>query len=211
MSKALGIRPLMTTGSFTDQRWKHWPLWNHALSVPTKQLGWSRAAFLHGLVAVSNGQQWEGIMFKNQEQETRQWEEEAEMWFEGWDIKVRPEDQNWIHWEDKFWEFVPKQGTETLVWLGVETGVMTEYGKLDWDLGLKSQIAEKQWLHLYLLALQHILGPSFPGHLNGSACWDTLQLPFSTHVQVSISAWSRGMTNHASRHGNWEALLGPTV
>lgn len=88
---------------------------------------------------------------------------------------------------------------------------MTEYGKLDWDLGLESQLAEKQWLHLYLLALQHILGPSFPGDLNCRACWDTLQLPSSTHVQVSIPAWSRGMTKHTSRHGNWEALLGPMV
>lgn len=88
---------------------------------------------------------------------------------------------------------------------------MTEYGKLDWDLQLESQLAEKQQLHLYLLALQHILGPSFPGHLNSQACWDTLQPSSSTHVQVSIPAWSWGMTKHISRHGNWEALLGPVV
>lgn len=88
---------------------------------------------------------------------------------------------------------------------------MTECGKLDWDLGLGSQLAEKERLHLYLLALQHILGPSFPGHLNCQACWDMLQLPFSTHVQVSIPVRSWGMTKPTSRHGNWEALLGPTV
>lgn len=146
---------------------------------------------------------------KNQEQETRQQgEEEAEMWFEGWDINVRPELDPLGGWVLRV---CPKAGNRNLCWLGVEMGVMTEYGKLDWDLGLKRQIDEKQWLHLYLLALQHILGPSFPGHLNGSACWDTLQLPSSTHVQVSISAQSWGMTNHTSRHGNWEALLGPMV
>lgn len=65
---------------------------------------------------------------------------------------------------------------------------MTEYGKLDRDLRLESQQAEKQQLHLYLLALQHILGTSFPGLLNSWACWDMLQLPSNTHVQVSIPA-----------------------
>lgn len=88
---------------------------------------------------------------------------------------------------------------------------MTAYGKLDLELGLESQLAEKQLLHLYLLALQHISGPLFPGPLNCQACWDTLQLPSSIHIQVSIPAWSLGMTKYTSRHGNWEALLGPMV
>lgn len=50
---------------------------------PHRAAGLKESSFLHGLVAVSNGYEWEGIIFKNQGQETRQREKEAEMWFEG--------------------------------------------------------------------------------------------------------------------------------
>lgn len=50
---------------------------------PHKAAGGGKGAFLHGSVAVGSGWEWEGIMLKSQEQETRQQEEEAEMSFEG--------------------------------------------------------------------------------------------------------------------------------
>jgi len=126
-------------------------------------------------------------------------------------VKVRSEGQNKIQWEEKFCEMIPKQGAETYACWVWRREAMTKSGKLDWDLGLESQLAEKQRLHPYLLALQHIFGPSFPGHLNYHTCWDTLQLPSSTLMWVSNPAWSWGITKHALRHGNWEAVLGPTV
>lgn len=45
-------------------------------------------------------------------------------------IKVRSEDQNGIHWEEKFCEMVLNQGTEIQVGWVWRQGAMTERGKL---------------------------------------------------------------------------------
>lgn len=46
-------------------------------------------------------------------------------------LKVRSEDQNGIHWEEKFCEMVLNQGTKIQAGWVWRQGAMTGYGKLD--------------------------------------------------------------------------------
>lgn len=93
-------------------------------------------------------------------------------------------------------------GNRNLGWLGVKMGSNDCVWKIGVETGTRQPASWEQLLHLYLLALQHISGPSFPGHLNCWACWGTLRLPSSIRIQVSILAWSWSMTKCTSRHGN---------